>query len=476
MFIFLVLFSTRLAWISAFFLAIALFYAPLAYGCTRPEMLPTLYLLLGGSIATGVLSFLVSGRWPHIPKLALLCSGAVLIQGWWMAFHPVLPYLIGANNWTVTTTLETIFRLSQDSMMMTTFLLVAFAVTCGLFNEANIRRFIILSATVSGILVAVTGDVLKLTGDSLMLYFWKPLEIDWNDFALYRYHGNAGAFLNLAWPLILVFTRRAYSLSRVTMPTKIFWTLASLACGGALFLNASKASLAIGLLILPWPFSSGLKRLKQKTLFILGAVVVLAVAGALFVSSQFAREAAFQRMTNRSEVTASFYGRVTAYHQFLNTVPAVGAWGLGPGLFQVAFPYQTSPLGNTAVGLREYAHEDYLQTALEWGWCGTIFWSVLVFGGLYRAFRTYAQRELFPSKTDRHLVLGAILGVCGTLAQSVVDFPLQIASIRLLFLVLLAFCWVSPRLLMLPFARATMRHYRLPVPAKFAKKMAPTES
>jgi O-antigen ligase len=304
-----------------------------------------------------------------------------------------------------------------------------------------------------------------------MLLFWKPLEIDWNDFAFYRYHGNAGAFLNLTWPLVLVFARRAYAAHTPSTRSRIFWTCAALACGSALFLNASKASLAIGLLILPWPFSTGLKKLNQKTLFIIVAVTLLIIAAALFGSSQFAREAAFQRMTNRSEVAASFHGRVSAYHQFLNTVPEVGAWGFGPGLFQVAFPYQMSPLGNTEVGLREYAHEDFLQTALEWGWFGTLCWTILVVGGLRRAFRTYARRELFPSKTDRHLVLGAILGVLGTLAQASIDFPLQIASIRLPFLVLLAFCWASPMLLTSP-AKPPMRHYRLPVPARFAKTLA----
>ena len=432
-------------------------------------MLPTLYALLAGCILTGCFSMLVSGRRPKIPKWVLISAAIVLIQGWWLAFNPILPELMSSSGWMVDTTMDAIRTLSFNSMVMTTMLLVTFVVMCELFSDAGIRRFILLSVALAGILISVIGVTMKLTGDTFMLYFWKPLEIDWNVFAFYAYHGNAGAFLNLAWPIILVFTRRAYAWPRRSIVARIFWTFSALACGSALFLNASKAALAIGLLILPWPFSSGLKRLKQKTLFVVAAVVLLLIASALFGSSQFAREAAFQRMTNKSEVTASFFGRVTAYHQFLNAVPTVGAFGLGPGLFQVAFPYQTSPLGNTMVGLREYAHEDFLQTALEWGWFGTLFWTVLVGGGLYRGFWTYYQRDLFPSKTDRHLVLGAILGVCGTLAQSVIDFPLQIASIRLFFLVLLAFCWASPRLLAAPPRDPSIRHYRLPVPAKYAR-------
>jgi hypothetical protein len=239
-----------------------------------------------------------------------------------------------------------------------------------------------------------------------MRYVWKPSDIDWNDFAFYRYHGNAGAFLNLAWPLILVFTRRSYS-PTVSFAKKIVWTVAALACGSALFLNASKASLAIGLLILPWPFSTGLMRLKAKTLFILAALTLFIIAGGLFASSKMAQDAAFKRMTDVHGVSISLDGRWAAYEQYLNALPATGCFGLGPGLFPIAFPYQTSPLGNVSVALRDYAHEDYLQTVLEWGWFGTLWWTFLVAGGLYRAVRTYMKRELFPSKTDRHLVLAS---------------------------------------------------------------------
>jgi O-antigen ligase len=177
------------------------------------------------------------------------------------------------------------------------------------------------------------------------------------------------------------------------------------------------------------------------------------------------QEAAFQRMTNTPDFSASFDGRVEAYQEYVNALPEVGWFGLGPGLFKVAFPYQMSQMRNVGDFVHDYAHEDYLQTVLEWGWLGTLWWTLLVAGGLYRAIRTYARRELFDSKTDRHLVLGAILGVSGTLAHCLIDFPLQVASIRLFFLVLLAFCWASPQLLRPPPKDPSPRkRYRLPIP------------
>ena len=456
--------SSRIAGASAFFLAVALFYAPLAYGCTRPEMLPTLFDLLIASIVTGLISFAANRRWPAIPRLVLVCVTAILLQGWWITWNPVFPSLVSENGGTVNTTLENIHRLSFNSMAMTSLLLGSFVVLCELFGNANLRRFILLAAALSGVLISVIGVVLKLAGEPLMRYFWKPAEIDWNDFALFRYHGNAGAFLNLVWPLILVFTRRAYA------PTggyfkKLMWTCASLTCAAALFLNAAKAAMVVGLLILPWPFYTLLLRLKQRTLLFLAVGMVIFIAGALTALSQFAHEAAFQRITNVSEDSADFSGRWESNQENLKAVPVVGWFGLGPGLFKIAFPYQNSPMRNVSADVRDYAHEDYLQTVLEWGWLGTVWWTLLVAGGLYRALKTYSRRELFTSKTERHLVLAAILGVCGTLAQSFVEFPLQVASLRLFFLVLLAFCWASPQLLTTPPEDPSpRRRYRLPIP------------
>ena len=457
--------SSRFTGISAFFLGVALFYAPVAYGCTRPDMLPTLYALLGVSIAAGLAGFACRGRWPHIPGAVFFCFAAVMIQGWWMMVHPVLGDMITDNGGITNVSLENLRQLSFNSMLMTTMLLGAFVVLCDTMDDPGSRRFILLCVAVSGVLISIIGVVLKIVGEPLMRYIWKPLDICWNDFAFFRCHGNAGAFLNLAWPLILVFTRRAWG-ANAFIGKRIVWTIASLACGCALFLNASKAALAIGLLILPWPFSSGLKRLQHKTLFLLGFACMIVLAIVLFASSQLAHEAAFQRMTDTTEISQSIGGRWVSYGQYLQAAPSVGWFGIGPGLFQVAFPYQASDFRNVGIGIREYAHQDYLQTTLEWGWLGTVWWTLLVFGGLWRALRTYAMRERFPSRTDRHLVLAGVLGVLGTLTHALFDFPLQIASIRLFFLVLLALCWASPRLLTPPPRDPNRIRYHIPVPPR----------
>ena len=200
---------------------------------------------------------------------------------------------------------------------------------------------------------------------------------------------------------------------------------------------------------------------------LLAVGTALLVAGLSILSSMLAQDAAFQRMTSEADFSSSANGRIEAYQQYADAVPAVGFLGLGPGLFKIAFPYQMSSLrdvGNPDV--HDYAHEDYLQTALEWGWLGAFWWFLLIAGGLYRAIKSYSRRELFTSKTEHRLVLAAILGVAGTLTQALIDFPLQVTSIRLFFFVLLAFCWASPKLLATPPKKHSHRkHFRLPVPS-----------
>ena len=362
-------------------MVVALFYAPLAYGCTRPEMLPPLYVLLAAGFVTGMISFVLDGRLSDLPKLALVCIGGVLVQGWWLTWQPVYPSTIsqGISDSLVDTTMENIQRLSLNSMLLTTACLAAFVVLCGLLTQPFLRRFILLAAAGSGVLICLIGDTLKLSGEPLMRFFWDPLDVYWNDFAFYRYQGNAGAFINLTWPLILVFTRRAYTPTN-RMSRKIFWSVAALAAGSALFLNSSKSALIIGLFILPWPFLTRLLRLQTRTLVFIGVLTAIVVGAALYASTHAVIDSAFTRLSNTNEVAQSAGGRVGAYKQFINAVPQVGLVGLGPGLFQLAFPYQISPLGNTSVGLREYAHEDYLQTTLEWGWFGTFWWTLFVGG------------------------------------------------------------------------------------------------
>ncbi len=388
-----------------------------------------------------------------------------MFQGWWMMADPVLPPMIPDDSGLVDTSIENLSLLSFNAMLMTTVLLGAFLVACDGLADPYWRRFVLMCAALSGVLVSLVGVFLKTSlGAPLMSHIWSAANNSWSDFAFFHYHGTAGAFLNLAWPLILVFTRRAWEAPEMTRFQRVFWTTAAFACGLALFLNASKAALAIGLLILPWPFSTGLRKLHFKGFFAVGVISALVLALMLLASSQLAREGAFKRMTNASDVNQSVGGRWDAYRHYVDDLPEAGWFGIGPGLFEVAYPYKSSAFRSYDAAVRKYAHEDYLQTTLEWGWVGAVWWTLLVAGGLFRGFRAYVQRERFQSRIDRHVVLAGLVGVLGTLVFALFDFPLQIASIRLDFLLMLALCWTAPNLLAPPPRDPNRLHYPIALP------------
>lgn len=400
-------------------------------------MLPPLFALLGLATFLDFSNCLYERRWPQLPRWVLVASILILLQGWWQVNYSTFITSSGS---------ESAHRRAVDSMTTTTFLLGAFWALCDLVRNRKLLRMLVYGAIGVGVLVSLIGIVLKLESRDVLALIWTPAEMNWNNFAFYKYHGNAGAFLNLVWPLTLVFARRAFE--RPTgMPVQLMWALGAIISGLAFFFNASKAALVIALLILPWPFWTSLKQMERSRLALLMIGGLLLIGGASVLSLGMAKETAFQRLTEVSNVSISAQGRWDAYGQYLDYLPNVGLGGIGPGQFSLAFPYQDSPLGNIEEGLREYAHEDYLQTLIEWGWCGALWWALLIFGGLYRAWSVYRRRQEFSSKTDRHLLLGCMIGIGGVLVHALFDFPLQVASIRLFFFLLLAICWSSRSLL-----------------------------
>src|SRR5207244_8807411 len=51
-----------------------------------------------------------------------------------------------------------------------------------------------------------------------------------------------------------------------------------------------------------------------------------------------------------------------------------GLFGFGPGTFRVVFPAYNQAANNLAPGTWRFLHEDYLQTAMEWGGLGSALW------------------------------------------------------------------------------------------------------
>ena len=121
--------------------------------------------------------------------------------------------------------------------------------------------------------------------------------------------------------------------------------------------------------------------------------------------------------------------------------PQGGAWGFGPGSFASIFPYATFAEGDSLRGFWRFAHEDYLQTAVEWGYAGAFLWGMFFFGGLLSAF-FLALRPRRTMRLSTRILLGGVgSSLLGCALHSLVDFPLQIASLGFYVFIFLAIGW-----------------------------------
>lgn len=144
-----------------------------------------------------------------------------------------------------------------------------------------------------------------------------------------------------------------------------------------------------------------------------------------------------------SEEGALWEGRVSIYRICWLSVPAAGWFGFGPGTFSIIFPFLQQEHGAGLNGILRYAHQDYLQTILEWGAIGFVLWAALIGGGIVRAI--LHLREASPALMRERAMWLALsaLSLIGVLIHSLVDFPLQIASLQLIFAVLLGQLWAN---------------------------------
>jgi hypothetical protein len=295
--------------------------------------------------------------------------------------------------------------------------------------------------------IALFGLLEKASGAQMI--FWRSVP-EWERarfFATYYYHGNAGAYLNLIVPPTLGLAARALMRPRAPFAKAISLTLALLVVA-AVAANTSRVAELIGvtliLLLLVDFIRTGLRRhgiVEYKTLLLGSAVVVFTLFAIARVSHLDQPLKRWHELTAQLPVDS----RWLASRGALRAVGDASYFGFGPGTFRVIFPYYTSGLGPKIEGTWRFLHEDYLQTLLEWGWLGSMLWSLLFFGGAFVAIRNLRTpgRTLKWYPRHRRLLPVIVLALIGIALHALVDFPLQIASLQLYVAVYLGICWGS---------------------------------
>jgi len=432
----------------------ALAYAPWAYGGTTPESIQITNWVLLAALVLWAIELLISRRTPRFPRVLFVLTGALLFVGGWMVFNAKSVYdsdfsvFVPLNNFVPPVIGSVDYTISAAWMIRAALLLGTILFVADLSQSSRwLLRLWYVIGLVGGS-IALLGLLQKATGT--LMIFWQPPPVNeylrvTTFFATYFYHGNAGAYLNLVWPLSCGLVIRAFA-SGSHPWMRAMWTTVFLTTMAAVLANTSRMAQLIALLLLVAicaQFGSLLFRKfsGSKSVALAGALAVGLALIAFAQASHF--EHALSRWQSQSEHIPTD-ARWQASRVAVRAVADGGLFGFGPGTFRVVFPTYNRSASTEVPGTWRFLHEDYLQTLLEWGWVGGSLWALLFFGGItlsIRAYKRHARREWTPRR--RVLQPLVIMALIGAAVHALVDFPIQIESIQVYLATYVGLCWGS---------------------------------
>jgi hypothetical protein len=429
----------------------ALVYAPWAYGGTTPASIQTINWLLLAAFILWTIELLISRRWPKSPRLLLCLTCALIGIGGWMAlnaksiydsdfdvFIPLwnfAPHLAGSVDYAISSA-----WILRGALLL---LVILFVADLSQSNRWLLRLWYTIGLVAGSI--AFLGLLQKATGARMIFWQTAPPWGAKTFFATYYYHGNAGAFLNLVWPLTAGLTIRGFT-ARRHPATRAMWLSVFILTIAGVLANTSRAAQLIALLLLIaicLRFGPALLRKlwrMERGIALAGTIAILLTLIALAQATHL--EQPLSRWQLLSEWIPND-ARWQASRIAVGALSDVGLFGFGPATFRVVFPFYNGVGVQRVQNIWRFLHEDYLQTALEWGWLGSTLWALLFFGGIAVGIRNYKQYA--PDWTPRRRLLQplVIIALIGVALHAIIDFPLQIASIQLYVATYLGLCWGS---------------------------------
>lgn len=428
-------FFGRITDFSRSMLLVALVLSPWCYGSTRPDSVKFIVALIIPSFAFWLVSLPLAREKSGMPRVALGCCAAVFGLGWLMALNgryvfdsefakfapipPMFPWLPGSYD--KPASLAQMFRM--------TVLLATIIMAADMVQHRVWRLRLWWTVALTGVSICLLGLVQEAAGAPMI--FWEKGRNGYYFFATYLYHGNAGAYVNLVLPWVVLLTLRAFQRGRSL--EKAILLPGMVVCLAAAFSHASKAAMVITVLLLLMitvthmatlrdilQGSNGITRL---------AAVVLIPAGVVAMAASVGWHLAAHRW-EFFEVSKAI--RMFAYDICLRAAGDAGWFGFGPGTFASVFDAYARSTDPDMDKIWRYAHQDYLQAAIEWGWIGASLIAILLGGAMLCLWRT-ARRFTGIGETGKASFLqGTMIALAGVALHAMVDFPLQILSLQLL--------------------------------------------
>lgn len=338
----------------------------------------------------------------------------------------------------------------------------------------------------SGVAVAIIGLLQRATGTSAILWLE---ELDQGllrkfFFATFRSPGIATCFLNLSLALGLATALNAMRTEsdessnhghrdkrgrgaergrRGSYRSRHPMAYLLLCCAGVVILiiavitAGSKAGMALGVLTIilftilnRHAISKAFNETSSQLFFgnrevernvFLGAIVSITILLLMSFSGLM-----YERWSGAHKVGySSMSGRIQANEVMTKMISddGWGAMGTGPGSFYPLFPYYTNEIDSMIMGVWNYAHNDYLQTLVEWGWLGTGCLAACIGGGFLLIARELFYHRDNHSKTRFIFLRGYMVAMTTFLIHATIEFPFQIESLAVVFSVILGVAWAA---------------------------------
>src|SRR6266568_3657123 len=233
----------------------ALVYAPWAYGGTTSASIQIINWLLLAAFILWVIELLISGRRPTFPRLLLFLTCALAGMGGWMALNAKSIYdsdfYAFVPLWNLAPQLAGSVDYATSAAWMTrcTLLLCAvlFVADLSQSNRWLLRLWYTIGLVAGSI--AFLGLLQKATGARMIFWQEAPPWGATTFLSTYYYHGNAGAYLNLVWPLAAGLAVRAFA-TRGHPVGGAMWISVFVLTIAAVLANTSRMSQVIALLLL----------------------------------------------------------------------------------------------------------------------------------------------------------------------------------------------------------------------------------
>src|SRR5438876_9599883 len=235
----------------------ALVYAPWAYGATTSESIQITNWVLLAALVLWAIELLVSRRTPRFPRLLFFLTAALICVGGWMVFNAKSVYdsdffvFVPLHNFAPPVAGSVDYPISAAWMIRGALLLgiILFVADLSQSNRWLLRLWYVIGLV--GGSIAFLGLLQKATGT--LMIFWQPpppypVRVT-TFFATYYYHGNAGAFLNLVWPLTAGLVIRAFTHGSHPW-MRAMWTSVFLLTIAAVLANTSRMAQLVAFLLL----------------------------------------------------------------------------------------------------------------------------------------------------------------------------------------------------------------------------------